>query len=96
MPKIIILLLYSNDTIFMVMIPYDLNKKLRIFMDFYSTTSMSANIDKMKVMIIKSQNIAYDTFIFMTTIDWREFLHTNTLESTFITSSIRTIVLIKG
>jgi hypothetical protein len=64
MPVVIILLIYANDIILMARIPYDLNKKLRIFKVLWSTTSMSANINKMKVMIIKSKNITYDTFIY--------------------------------
>jgi hypothetical protein len=61
---IIILLLYANDIVHMARNPYGLNKKLRILKDFYSSTSMTVNTDKMKDMIIKSNKISYDTFTY--------------------------------
>jgi hypothetical protein len=61
---VIILLLYTNDIVFIVKSPYDLGKQLRILKDFYSRMDMIVNTNKMKVMIIKSKNITYDTFIY--------------------------------
>jgi hypothetical protein len=48
----------------MEMSPHDLGKKLRILNDFFSNMSMIVNIDKNKVMIIKSNKITYDTCIY--------------------------------
>jgi hypothetical protein len=61
---VIILLLYVDDIVLMVRNPYDLGKKLRILKDFFSSMGMTVNTDKTKVMIIKSQNITYDTFVY--------------------------------
>jgi hypothetical protein len=58
---VIILLLYA---ILMARNPYDLNKQLKILKDLCSSTRMTVNIDKTKVMIIKSQNITYNSFIY--------------------------------
>jgi len=44
--------------------PYDLSKKLRILKDFFSIIAMTMNTEKMKVMIIKSNKITYDTFVY--------------------------------
>jgi hypothetical protein len=44
--------------------PYDLGKKLIIRKDFYSSMGMTVNTEKTKVMIIKSKNITYDTFVY--------------------------------
>jgi hypothetical protein len=48
----------------MVVIPHDLGKQLRILKDFCSNMGMTVNTDKTKVMIIKSNKITYDTFIY--------------------------------
>jgi hypothetical protein len=61
---VIILLLYANDIVLMARNPYDFKKKLRIIKDFCSSTMMTMNTDKMKVMIIKSQKITYDSFMY--------------------------------
>jgi hypothetical protein len=44
--------------------PHDLGKKLRILKEFFSNRGITVNIDKTKVMIIKSNKITYDTFIY--------------------------------
>ena len=44
--------------------PYDLSKQLRILKDFYSSTGMTVNTDKKKVIIIKSNKITYDYFVY--------------------------------
>jgi hypothetical protein len=44
--------------------PYDLSKQLRFLKKFYSSTSMNVNIDKTKVMIIKSNKITYNAFVY--------------------------------
>jgi hypothetical protein len=61
---IINLLLYVNDIVLMEMSPHDLENQLRILKEFYSNRSMTVNIDKTKVMIIKSNKIPYDTFVY--------------------------------
>jgi hypothetical protein len=45
-------------------IPYDLSKQLRMHKNFFSSTDMTMSIEKKKVMIIKSKNITYNTFIY--------------------------------
>jgi hypothetical protein len=61
---VIILLLYVDDIVLMVRSPYDLNKQLKILKDFFSSTSMTVNTNKTKVMIIKSKNITYTNFVY--------------------------------
>jgi len=61
---VIILLLYANDIVHMVWIPYDINKKLQFFMDFYSYMRMNFKNDKIMVMIIKSKNSTYVNFMY--------------------------------
>jgi hypothetical protein len=61
---VINLLLYADDVILMVRSPHDLENKLRILKDFCSNMGMIFNIDKTKVMIIKSNKITYDTFLY--------------------------------
>jgi hypothetical protein len=48
------ILLYIDDIFLMARSPCDLNKKLRILKDISSSMAMNVNIEKMKVMIIKS------------------------------------------
>jgi hypothetical protein len=62
--SIIILLLYANDIVLMARNPCDLSRQLRILMDLCSITCMIVNSDKMKVMIIKSNKITYNTFVY--------------------------------
>jgi hypothetical protein len=61
---VINLLLYADDIVFMTSSPHDLENQLRILKDFCSNMGMTVNIDKTKVMIIKSNNIPYDTFVY--------------------------------
>jgi hypothetical protein len=90
---IIILLFYVDDILLMTKSPYDLGKQLIILNDLCSSKGMIVNIEKTKVMIIKSKMITYDAFV---TISWRKCLHTSILESISTTSSIGTIALKKG
>jgi hypothetical protein len=53
-----------HDIILMEMSPHDLENQLRILKDFFSNMGMTVNIDKTKVMIIKSNKITYDTFVY--------------------------------
>jgi hypothetical protein len=48
----------------MAMSPHNLGKQLRILKDFCSNMGMIVNTNKTKVMIIKSNKITYDTFIY--------------------------------
>jgi hypothetical protein len=52
---VIILLLYVNDIVLMVRSPSDLEKQLKILKDLCSNIGMTINIEKMKVIIIKSK-----------------------------------------
>jgi hypothetical protein len=61
---VINLLLYGNDVILMARSPHDLENQLRILKEFFSNIGMTVNIDKTKVMIIKSNNTPYDTFVY--------------------------------
>jgi hypothetical protein len=61
---VINLLLYADDIILMARSPHDLENQLRILKDFCSNMGMTVNTDKTKVMIIKSNKIPYDTFIY--------------------------------
>jgi hypothetical protein len=92
---VIILLLYVDDIVLMERNPYDLSKHLRILKDFFSSMGMTVNTDKMKVMIIKSKKITYDTFVYDNN-SLEEVPSYKYLGMIFITSSIGTIVLRKG
>jgi hypothetical protein len=92
---VIILILYANANFLMERNPYDLSKPLRILNEICSCMDMNVNTEKMKVMVIKSESSPM-TLLFMRIISWGKFLHTNILELKLITSSIGTIVLIKG
>jgi hypothetical protein len=61
---VINLLLYADDIVLMVRSPHALENQLRILKDFSSNMGMSVNTDKTKVMIIKSNKIPYDTFVY--------------------------------
>jgi uncharacterized membrane protein YvbJ len=61
---VINLLLYDDDIVLMARSPHDLENQLRILQDFCSNIGMIVNIDKTKVMIIKSNKITYDTFVY--------------------------------
>jgi hypothetical protein len=43
---------------------HDLENQLRILKDFFSNMGMTVNTNKTKVMIIKSNKIPYDTFVY--------------------------------
>jgi hypothetical protein len=61
---VINILLYADDIFLMVRIPHYLGKQLRILKDFCSNTGMTVNTDKTKVMIVKSNKMNYDTFVY--------------------------------
>jgi hypothetical protein len=61
---VINLLLYDDDNVLMARSPHDLENQLRILKDFCSNMGMTVNTDKTKVMIIKSNKIPYDTFVY--------------------------------
>jgi len=48
----------------MLRTPYDLAKQLKILKDLHSSMVMTINIDKTKVMIIKSKKITYANFMY--------------------------------
>jgi len=82
-----ILLLYVDDVVLMERCPSDIDKQLRTVKEFYSNMGLTVNIDKTKVMIIKSNNESRANFVYMIITTWRKFLLTNILELIFITSS---------
>ena len=61
---VINLLLYAGDIVLMVRSPHDLENQLRILEEFFSNMGMTVNTDKTKVIIIKSNKIPYDTFVY--------------------------------
>ena len=61
---VINLLLYADDFVLMEKSPHDLENRLRILKDFCSNMGMIVNNDKTKVMIIKSNKIPNDTFVY--------------------------------
>jgi len=61
---VINLLLYADDIVLMARSPHDLENQQRILKDFCSNMGMTVNTDKTKVMIIKSNKITYDTFVY--------------------------------
>jgi hypothetical protein len=65
------LLHYADDIVLMERSPHDLENQLRILKDFFSNMGMTVNTDKTKVMIIKSNKIPYDTFVYEKT-TWRK------------------------
>jgi hypothetical protein len=58
------LLLYTDDIVIMERSPHDLENQLGILQDFCSNMGMTVNTYKTKVMIIKSNKIRYDTFVY--------------------------------
>jgi hypothetical protein len=58
------LLMYSDDIVLMARSPHDLENQLRVLKDFFSNMDMIVNTNKTKVMIIKSNKIPYDTFVY--------------------------------
>ena len=61
---VIILLLCVDDIVLFARCPSDLDKQLRLLKDFCSTMGMTVNIDKTKVMIIKSKKDTYANFMY--------------------------------
>jgi hypothetical protein len=61
---VINLLIYADDIVLMERSSHDLENQLRILKDFCSNMGMTVNTDKTKVMIIKSNKIPYDTFLY--------------------------------
>jgi len=61
---VIILLIYVDDIVLIENSPYDLGKQLIILKDFCSSMGMTMNTNKIKVMIVKSKRITYDTFFY--------------------------------
>ena len=57
---VIILLLYAGDIVLMARRPSDLDKQLRIFKYFCFDMGMIVNINKTKIMIIKSKKDTYE------------------------------------
>jgi hypothetical protein len=58
------ILLYADDIALMARSPHDLENQLRILKDFFSNMGKNVNTDKTKVMIIKSNKIPYDNFVY--------------------------------
>ena len=52
---VIILLLYAHDIVILARFPSDLDKKLRLLKDLFSTMGITVNTNKTKIMIIKSK-----------------------------------------
>jgi len=61
---VINLLHYADDIVLMERSPHDLAEQLRILNNFFSNMDINVKVDKTKVMIIKSDKITYDTFIY--------------------------------
>ena len=61
---VIILLLYDDDIVLLERCPSDLDKKLRLLKDFFSTMGMTINTDKTKIMIIKPKEETYTNFVY--------------------------------
>lgn len=62
--SVIILIVHVNDILVMVMSPYDLKKQRRIIWVLGCSPCFIMNINKMKVMMTKSEKISYDTFLY--------------------------------
>ena len=92
---VINLLLYANDIVFMERSPHDIGNQIRILKDFCSNMSMNVNIDKTKVMIIKSNIRFFMIPSYMTKTTWRKWIHTNILELIFTTRLIGIIAFRK-
>jgi hypothetical protein len=61
---IVINLLFYADDIILMESPHDLQNQLRILKDFCSNMGMTVNTYKTKVVIIKSNKIPYDAFVY--------------------------------
>jgi hypothetical protein len=62
--SIVILHFYVGDIVFMVRTPYDLEKQLKILKNFYSSTDITFNTNKMKAIMFKSKKITYANFMY--------------------------------
>jgi hypothetical protein len=91
---VIILFFYADDIVLMERNPYDLNKHLGILKDLCSSTRMIVDTDKTKVMIINSNKITYDTFVYGNNA-LEEVPSYKYLKFIFLTSSLGTIALRK-
>ena len=80
--------------VLMVRSPYDLDKQLKILKNFCSSKGIIVNIGKTKVVIIKSQKITYDNFMYENN-NLEEVTSCKYLESIFNTSLTETIALRK-
>ena len=60
---VIILLLYADNIVLLEMCLSDVDKKLRLLKELWSTMCMIVNTDKTKVMIIKSKD-TYTNFVY--------------------------------
>jgi hypothetical protein len=61
--SVVVILIYVGDIVLMAKSPYDLGKKFIILKDVYSNMGVTVNIEKTKVIIIKSKKITYDTCV---------------------------------
>jgi hypothetical protein len=55
---------YDENSVLMVRGPYDIYKQMKNIKNFYSSTSITINIVKIKVMRIKSKRITYPIFMY--------------------------------
>ena len=55
---------YTDDIVLLARFKSDLDKQLRIIKDLCSTMGMIINIDKTKVILIKSNKVTYDPFLY--------------------------------
>jgi hypothetical protein len=61
---VIILFIYLDEIVLMARSPYDIDNKLKILNDFYSTIGMIVNTNKTNVMIVKLKKNTYDNFMY--------------------------------
>jgi hypothetical protein len=61
---VINILIYDDDITLMERSPHDLENQLRILKGFFSDMDINVNTDKTKFVIIKSNKITYDSFIY--------------------------------
>jgi hypothetical protein len=56
--------MYVDDIVLMARSPHDVENQLRILKDVFSNMGMVVNTNKTKVVIIKSNKITCDTFVY--------------------------------
>ena len=61
---VINLLLYANAIILITRSPHDIKNQLRILKYIFSNMGITVNTNKTNLMIIKSNNTTYDTFVY--------------------------------